>query len=85
MKKYYSMYTGYFVDSIYLSIAIAQRSCDPICVSVGIHVRNTDHIDEEFFCIRGDFVRDGNDNIAMSLITVELEHKFSATSSMYMV
>ena len=82
---YYSMYTEYFADLIHLSTAIAQRSCDPICVSVGIHVRSTDHVDEEFFCFRDDFVRDGNDNIPMSLITVEFEQRFFATSSMYMV
>jgi hypothetical protein len=61
-------------------MAIAQRICDPTCAATGFHINNTDH-NVAVFCTIGFFVRNENDSMAISLIVVEFEQKFSATSS----
>jgi hypothetical protein len=64
-----------------MSIATAQRTCDPTCSIVGVHNNDTDHHDVVFWTI-GLLITLGKESVAISWIVVEFGQNCLAVSSM---
>jgi hypothetical protein len=64
-----------------LSMAIAQRTCDPTCSTVGVHINDTDHINVVFRTIAV-LITFRNESVTISSMVVEFEQLCSAISCM---